>query len=245
MVAVMVLAASLAGSSAQCWAHALEQAPTYPGGCPDGKTYKVALTFDDGPSRRTTGDVIKILEDTNTPATFFVLGEHFSSEDKSTPEWDLLRRERAEGFHVGSHTYHHLQHTKLSEEEIEQNITRSIPIIGDEIAPILRLPYGDGAFPAGTEAKKIKNAQIMKVVHDAGFKHVLWDIDSKDWRSASWPHLMQSVLHQICTHHGGVALFHDIQPHTAKNLREWIKQMRDAGHTLVDLKEFVPEATEQ
>ncbi|MBI3557705.1 MAG: polysaccharide deacetylase family protein [Deltaproteobacteria bacterium] len=218
--------------------------PHLPGGCPDGKTYKVALTFDDGPNPRSTPQVIKTLQDTDTPATFFVLGDHFNAGDKSSKEWQLLREERAAGFYVGSHTYSHLPHTKMTQEEMTKNITRSVPLIGDYLAPILRLPYGDGGFAAHTPAGKAKNAQIMNTIHKAGFTHVLWDIDSQDWKVSTWPNLINSVLYQICQSHGGVALFHDAQPHTAAHIAEWIKIIRAAGHELVGLDTFVPEAAQ-
>ncbi len=214
------------------------------GACPDGKTYPVALTFDDGPNPKTTPRVIDTLLETQTPAPFFVLGDHFVPPDATKEEWALLRRERASGFIVASHTFSHLRHTKLSPAEIEKNMGRSGPLIGDYLAPVLRLPYGDGGFHSSTAAGKKKNADIKRAVRKAGYTPVLWDIDSEDWKPSARPNVLASVLDQICKTHGGIVLFHDVQVNTAAHLKEWIAAIRAAGHELVGLPHFVPAAAQ-
>lgn len=63
---------------------------------------KVAyLTFDDGPSKNITPQILDILKQENVPATFFVLG----SRVELYP--DLLKREYDEGHYIANHGYSH------------------------------------------------------------------------------------------------------------------------------------------
>jgi peptidoglycan/xylan/chitin deacetylase (PgdA/CDA1 family) len=61
----------------------------------------VALTFDDGPSPRTTPRVLEVLADAGVPATFFVLGE------KAERHPELLKAIVDAGHSVGAHGYAH------------------------------------------------------------------------------------------------------------------------------------------
>lgn len=63
---------------------------------------KVAyLTFDDGPSRKITPQILDILKKYNVNATFFVMGKMV----KRNP--DLLKREVLEGHAIGNHSFTH------------------------------------------------------------------------------------------------------------------------------------------
>ena len=210
--------------------------------CPNGKSYPVTLTFDDGPKSGLTPKVLDILKEENIKATFFVLGENFPG-GKSNPAnkeaYALLDREKAEGHYIGSHTYHHLEHSKMTTEQMRTNINKSNPLLKDYMSPILRLPYGDGSFRSSNPAKQAKNDQVMKTIKDAGLKHVGWDIDTNDWDAKKRSILVSSMLKQICSTHGGIILFHDVQANTVKHLKEWIGIIRKEGHTIVGLEQFV------
>jgi peptidoglycan/xylan/chitin deacetylase (PgdA/CDA1 family) len=53
---------------------------------------------------------------------------------------------------------------------------------------------------------------------------------------------LQTLLTDIRAKKGGIVLFHDVQEYTVNNLREWIRAVKDEGHTFVPLVKFVPEA---
>ena len=67
---------------------------------------KIALTFDDGPSRYTE-KLLEGLQKRGVKASFFMIGE--SAERNQ----DLVRRVKEEGHLIGNHTYHHVDVTKL------------------------------------------------------------------------------------------------------------------------------------
>jgi hypothetical protein len=53
---------------------------------------------------------------------------------------------------------------------------------------------------------------------------------------------LQTLLTDIRAKKGGIVLFHDVQEYTVNHLREWIRAVKDEGHTFVPLVKFVPEA---
>jgi len=209
-----------------------------PGACPDGKTYKVALTLDDGPNPIYTPKILDVLKRQNVKATFFVLGERF--ESGSRVPYQLLDRIKAEGHLIGSHTQVHHAHTKLSPAEAKKNIERPKDLIGSYLSPILRLPYGDGSFKSRDPDKQKKNDTVMSLVKNAGYEHVGWDIDTNDWDPQQRRLMPGSMLKEICDQEGGIVLMHDIQSNTAANIESWIKAIRAAGHEIVGLENFVP-----
>ena len=65
----------------------------------DNQSKRIALTFDDGPHYKYTGEILDILKEYGAKATFFVVGELA----ERYPE--LVLRELAEGHEVGNHTW--------------------------------------------------------------------------------------------------------------------------------------------
>jgi hypothetical protein len=99
-----------------------------------------------------------------------------------------------------------------------------------------RFPYGSGWF----EDKKNQRVadQMMAEVKARGFEPVHWDLDTWDWSKIKRKALPGSVLRQICSHHGGVLLMHDIQAFTASNLPALIRSIRMSGHAFASLSEI-------
>ncbi len=216
--------------------------------CPGGKTYPVTLTFDDGPNTTLTPKVLDVLKAQKVKGTFFVLGENFAGGEENpnnAPKYALLKRMKAEGHVIGSHTYSHLAHNTLSYEKAKDNINKATGLIDNYLNPVLRLPYGAGSFHSKNPATQEKNNQVMGLVKKGGFTHVGWDIDTNDWDAKKRPYLVSSMMKQICDAKGGVILFHDIQKNTVEHLNEWIQIIKDQGHQFVGLDYFHPEAAKK
>lgn len=126
----------------------------------------VALTFDDGPSEYTS-ILVDELKKRNIPATFFVLG----SEIEKYP--DTLKFAYDAGNEIGIHSYKHTLFTKLSDEEINSQISKTKDLIFDitkSTPTLMRVPYGS------------TNKKIDKILSDNNLKEVLWTVDSLDWK---------------------------------------------------------------
>lgn len=220
--------------------------PSTHAACPDGKTYKVTLTFDDGPHNALTPKVLDTLKEEKVPGTFFVLGSNMPG-GKTNPanksKYAILDRMKAEGHYIGSHTYNHIEHNSsaYTKDAVRTNIMKSSPSLEEYLSPILRLPYGAGSFRSSNAAIQARNDMVMSTVKEAGFKHVGWHIDTEDWKVSARPTLLPRMLKQICQYKGGIVLFHDIQANTVANLKSWIQAIKAEGHEIVGLENFIPE----
>lgn len=100
----------------------------------------VALTFDDGPDPVVTPRVLDVLHAYGAHATFFVVGERAARH----PE--LIRRMRAEGHAVGTHTQHHrLRFHFGSRAYVRREIVEAVDEVGSilsESPALFRPPQG-------------------------------------------------------------------------------------------------------
>jgi peptidoglycan/xylan/chitin deacetylase (PgdA/CDA1 family) len=177
----------------------------------------VCLTFDDGPSQKTTPKVLAILRKYNVPATFFVLGQCA----KRSPE--LLKAIVDNGHTLANHSYFHKVMPSLSAEkqdnELEETNKLLAAVSGDP--QWFRPPYGscNPALKARVEAK--------------GMKVVLWSIDPLDWKKPSPAVLKKRVSDHL--HPGAIILLHDIHASTVKGLEGVIQAILKKGYRIVPL----------
>ena len=66
------------------------------------------LTFDDGPTLKSTSKILDILNEENVKASFFVIGKHV----KEHPE--LVKRAYDEGHYIANHSYSHNNSNTIS-----------------------------------------------------------------------------------------------------------------------------------
>ncbi|MEG2195505.1 MAG: polysaccharide deacetylase family protein [Terrisporobacter sp.] len=109
----------------------------------------VYLTFDDGPSITNTPTVLKILNEYNIKATFFVTGKALIATPKSK---ELLKEIAIGGHAIGNHTYSHDYNllypgrtisTKNVITDLNKNLELMQSILGkDFYTRIIRLPGG-------------------------------------------------------------------------------------------------------
>jgi polysaccharide deacetylase family sporulation protein PdaB len=183
----------------------------------------VALTFDDGPARITTPEILSILKEKNIKATFFVVGEQV----KRFPS--LVSQEIEEGHEVGNHTYSHPQLTRLNVslinkelEDTEQEIIKFAP------KPTLFRPPG-GAY----------NKNILTLAREKGYTIILWSIDTYDWRNPPIGKIVDRVVDNIKP--GSIILLHDgRQPSpTPEALTFIIDSLTSRGYSFVTVSELL------
>lgn len=99
----------------------------------------VALTFDNGPSPETTPEILEVLKENDARATFFVLG----AQAEQHPE--ILKQIIESGSEIGSHTYGHLDLTKLVDHALNYQVATTQEIVRratGEAPGLLRPLYG-------------------------------------------------------------------------------------------------------
>jgi peptidoglycan-N-acetylglucosamine deacetylase len=79
----------------------------------------IAMTFDDGPSPGNTTRLLDILKQRNIKVTFFMIGPNVVAH----PE--IARRALAEGHEIGNHSWTHPQLSKLSDQRVTEEITKT------------------------------------------------------------------------------------------------------------------------
>lgn len=153
----------------------------------------IYLTFDDGPNRECTGQILDVLAEQRVPATFFVLGAYA----KDHP--DLIRRVAAEGHMVANHTMSHPDLTACDSEAIEREINeanRAIVLACPQAAVRhIRAPYG-----AWSE-------DVLTRSMTAGLQPVHWSIDPRDWSRPGVDAIVDAVL--AAARPGAIVLLHD------------------------------------
>jgi peptidoglycan/xylan/chitin deacetylase (PgdA/CDA1 family) len=166
----------------------------------------VAFTFDDGPNPETTPAVIDALEKYDIPATFFIVTNRILGKHGAKSR-DLLARELAAGFTVGSHSVSHPNLKAAAGDTIAKEIDQSFRTLSKQAArPIglFRPPYG-----ALSGAGRVRLKQL-------GVTEVIWSVDTLDWKAHDADKLRKKVLSMIVKQDGGVVLMHDVKPITAK-----------------------------
>ncbi|MEU9579604.1 polysaccharide deacetylase family protein [Streptomyces chilikensis] len=159
----------------------------------DGERREVALTFDDGPLRPYTGQVLDVLERYGVPATFFCCGIHVRSHA------DELARMREQGHAVGNHTWSHPFLPELTPAQLAEQIDRTAEAIaetGGGGAPgLFRPPYG------------ARTPEVLRRLAEFDATTVLWDVAPDDWAMREADAIARDVLAEVRP--GSVVLLHD------------------------------------
>ena len=178
---------------------------------------KVALTFDDGPSKYSK-KMVDVLKKYKAGGTFFYIGTRV----KEYPEY--VEYAKNNGFSIGSHSMSHSSFTRLPIKKQEKEILQSdqlIKQITHEPVILFRPPYG------------AKNNSTEKLAQKYHLDIVLWDIDTEDWKSRNSKMIIQSVKKENAS--GSIILFHESQA-TLKALPTIIKYLQKQDLEIVSLK---------
>ena len=176
------------------------------------------MTFDDGPSRETTGRLLDILKEKKVKATFFVVGRMA----EQAPE--LLKREQNEGHVVASHSMTHRNLATSAESEIRaeiESVDRVFEAILGEKPRLIRPPYG----AISDLTRKTVNQPL-----------ILWSVDPEDWKVRDAGVVRERAV--TASFDGSVILMHDIYNSTVDAVPKVIDELRAQGYEFVTLTEL-------
>lgn len=177
----------------------------------------VALTFDDGPSKY-TAEILKVLKENNSVATFFVLGSEVNKYK------DVLNQVIAEGNEIGNHSYNHKNLKTITDEELYKQVqgTDDLVYIASGYTPkVMRPPYG------------ISDAELNKKINKPIVK---WSIDTLDWKNRDTDKVVAAVLNDVKD--GDIVLMHDLYDSTAQAAKIIIPKLVEQGYQLVTVSEM-------
>lgn len=186
---------------------------------PCGKKELAVLTFDDGPSPRTTPAILEILAQHKIKAVFFVLGE----QAERYP-W-LIKKIVESGHELGNHSFSHPSFRAISHKRQLSELKRTNEILQKHVRRPrwFRAPYG------------IFSKKLAGILSEHRLQNIFWSIDPRDWKNPSPRTLVRRVIGKM--HPGAIILLHDHHKNTVKALPEIITKALAKGYTFTTLKE--------
>lgn len=158
----------------------------------DRERKDIYLTFDDGPVPGVTEKVLKILDDYNCKATFFMVGHNVAKYSS------LAKEVLAAGHLIGNHTYHHINGYTCTTDTYLADLLKCQETIQEilEVKSVcFRPPYG-----------RITSEQGRKI----GVTHevIMWDVLSGDYeKKLSAEKVLEKTIKH--TQNGSIIVFHD------------------------------------
>lgn len=178
---------------------------------------KIAITFDDGPSKYTE-EILDYIEENGGAVTFMVLGENAENFT------DTVRRASSLGCEIGCHGWSHKDMRKLSDRETARECERCASLIESVCSKrptVFRAPYGEFT----DSAKK------------AGMHCIKWSVDTLDWKTRKTEAVVNAILNNAKD--GDIILLHDIFKTSADGFIIAAKELSKRGFELVTVSELL------
>lgn len=183
---------------------------------------KIAISFDCAWGVDHTDELLSIMQEHDIRCTFFAVEfwvEKYPSYAKKIVE---------NGHELGTHSRTHPYMSKLSKEEILDELTTSMQAIETHTgqkATLFRPPYGD------------YNNLVIDTAFSMGLYPIQWDVDSLDWKNLSASEIALRVVNGA--KNGSIILCHNNGLHTAKALPTIFSALKNKGFTFVPIGELI------
>jgi cellulose synthase/poly-beta-1,6-N-acetylglucosamine synthase-like glycosyltransferase/spore germination protein YaaH/peptidoglycan/xylan/chitin deacetylase (PgdA/CDA1 family) len=199
----------------------------------------LALTFDDGPDKTYTPQIIEILKKEKVPGAFFVVGENAEANI------GLLKQLSKEGFEIGNHTFTHPNLGEVGEWRASLEINacrRLIEAVTGRSTVLFRPPYNADAAPENIE-------EVVPIIEAKNQQHITVGetIDPRDWEKDITP---EKILERIKQQQnlGSIVLLHDgggNREATVKALPQIISYFKSQGYTFVSLSQMLGKSPQE
>lgn len=180
---------------------------------------EIAITFDDGPSGTYTPKLLDGLKERGVKATFFLIGQNV---DKY-PE--IVKRMDEEGHLIGNHTYHHVEITKVSDEEAYKEIVstnEAIYRVTGKETEYMRPPFG---------------AWQRELEMELDVLPVMWTIDPLDWTTENTDEIVNKVVTEA--EENDIILLHDCYQSSVDAALRIIDLLQKEGFEFVTVDELL------
>lgn len=189
----------------------------------------VALTFDHSWGNKFTPSILDTLKANNTKVTFFIMGPWAQKYQ------DVAKRMAADGHEIASHGYRHQNYGDMTREWVKEDIEKSHALIKEITgvdAKLIRPPNGH------------YNQQSLKVTEELGYKTIIWNIDSLDWKNPGRDVIIERVMKRLKP--GGIILMHasDTPVQTAEALPILLEKIKAQGYEIVTVSQLLEQYSE-
>lgn len=183
----------------------------------------IAFSFDDGPVKNYTSQILDLLRDADIKAAFFCIGNRISGNE------NIIKQIIEDGHIIGNHSYSHhfwfdmfsskkmLNDLKMMDSEVER-ITGLKP-------RLFRPPYG------------VTNPNIKKAVEKGNYIPIGWSVRSMDTVIKDEKKLLSNICNAIKP--GAIFLFHDTSKTMLNVLPEFINAVKNKGYKVVPLDKML------
>ncbi len=184
----------------------------------------VYLTFDNGYEAGYTEKILDSLKATNVKATFFITAHYLNTAS------DIVKRMIEEGHIVGNHTVNHKDLTKLSDEEIKDEIMNLHNAVYEKFGyemEYFRPPKGEFS------------ERVIKIVKELGYTSVMWSSAYDDWdknKQNREEYGKKKIIDNI--HNGAVILLHATSKDNSVILESVINEVKSRGYEFKNIDNF-------
>jgi len=176
----------------------------------------VALTFDDGPTPF-TDRLVQILQDSDSKATFFLVGNKVAAH----PDW--AKRVADAGMEVGNHTWEHANMTAIPPGDIPSQLSKASDAIKAATGQTPKLFRTAGG---------LINDAVLAAAKEQGLADINWDVIPFDWINDSNTTASAYML-KTQIKPGSVVLLHDTYSSTVDLVCQFIPVLKANGYHLV------------
>ena len=169
---------------------------------------KIALTFDCAWNDDDVDQILDTLDLYNCRATFFVVGDWAQKYPSS------LQKIYQRGHEIGTHSYNHKDYTKLSRQELDEDMELCDSVVEEIIGirpKLFRAPSGG------------YNDSVIEVCEARGNTYIQWSVDSIDYNDASQKEIYERVVPK--TKAGDIILMHNGTANTANILPQILAEL--------------------
>lgn len=192
----------------------------------------IALTFDDGPWKDQTTQVLDVLAENNAKATFFTVGERIAGLE------DVIKRAHDEGHQICTHTWDHASGSGqgvnldyMTDDEQREEISKGLEAIsrvtGEEASKVIRVPGGN------------LSENTARILSEFATSEMGWNIDTNDWRKPGAQAIFSALLQATP---GDIILMHDgggDRSQTIQALRDALPALAEQGYRFITIDELL------
>ncbi|MCK8125078.1 polysaccharide deacetylase family protein [Pseudoalteromonas sp. 2CM39R] len=187
----------------------------------------VALTFDDGPTRLKTKEILQILDESEIKATFYLVGKAIEENIQETK--NIIDK----GHEVGNHSYTHQRMVLKSYNFVTDELEKTNELIteaGYKGEIHFRPPYGKKLF------------SLPYYLNNNNITTVTWDVEPETYldKNASASDISDYVVQN--TKPGSIILLHVMFKSRSNSMAAVpliVQQLKDKGYRFVTVSELI------
>ena len=189
----------------------------------------IAFTFDDGPTDKTS-ELIKVFADFNSKnpdftahATLFTIGSKITDDNAA-----VISEAVKQNFELGNHTYSHNDLTKLSDDKIIDELSKT---------DMLLKKFDNKDFhlvrPAGGHADN----RVLSLYRST-FINWTTSLDTSDWQDSTTENdIYNTVVSNLLD--GGIVLMHQGYDKSIKAVKRLLPELKTLDYQVVSVSELI------